>query len=375
VTPAFGLRDLHVAGSARAGVLRTAHGEIDTPVFMPVGTQASVKGLMPSDLESARASCILANTYHLWLRPGAELIRRAGGLHAFMGWHHPILTDSGGFQIMSLAHLVEIDEEGAAFCSHLDGSARLLRPEDAMAVQALLGSDIAMVLDVCTRYPSPRALLERAVARTLRWAERCIGIPRSDGQAIFGIVQGGTEPDLRVACAEALAAMPFDGYGIGGLSVGEPRDQTWPAVAAACSALPVDRPRYLMGVGAPVDLMEAIARGVDMFDCVLPTRLGRHGSALVPGGRLDLRKITLARRDGPLDPACDCLACTKFSVGYLHYLTRADADLARVLLSVHNVRFLTRLASAARTAILDGSFAEFHRVWTATNTGAAREER
>jgi len=325
---------------------------------MPVGTQATVKALTPRDLLSVSARCILANTYHLWLRPGAELIQQAGGLHEFMGWNGPILTDSGGFQVFSLAHLVEVDDGGAAFVSHVDGQPRTLTPELAMDVQARLGSDIAMQLDVCSPYPSGYRELRDAVDRTSRWAERCLAAERAPGQLVFGIVQGGTDPDLRTSSAAALGDLPFDGYGIGGLSVGEPRTETWPALDAACSALPIGRPRYLMGVGAPSDLVDAIARGVDMFDCVLPTRLGRHGAALTVGGQIDLRKAAFARSDEPLDAACDCLACTRFPLGYLHHLVRGDEDLGRSLISLHNVRFLTRLVEDARGAILEGRFSE-----------------
>jgi queuine tRNA-ribosyltransferase len=344
--------------NARAGVLHTAHGPLETPVFMPVGTQGTVKGLTPADLASVDATCILANTYHLWLRPGPELVHAAGGLHRFMGWGGPILTDSGGFQVFSLAHLVEMDDGGAAFVSHVDGQPRTLTPELAMQVQALLGSDIAMQLDVCSPYPLRREALRDALERTNRWAERCLAAPRATGQLVFGIVQGGMDPDLRTESAERLAKLPFDGYGIGGLSVGEPRSETWPALEAACASLPVNHPRYLMGVGAPRDLIEAIARGVDMFDCVLPTRLGRHGAALTPSGQVDLRKVAFARRDEPLDPECDCLACTRFSLAYLHHLVRAEEDLGRSLISLHNIRFLTRLVEGARAAILEGRFAE-----------------
>ncbi len=350
----FELQAVARGSAARAGVLHTAHGTIETPAFMPVGTQASVKGLTPGDLYSVGASCILSNTYHLWLRPGSELIANAGGLHAFMGWEQSILTDSGGFQIFSLAHLVEIDDGGAAFVSHLDGEPRTLSPETAMDVQAMLASDIAMQLDVCAPYPCPPTQLREAADRTNRWAERSLATKRAPGQLVFGIVQGGVDPDLRAECARVQSDLPFDGYGIGGLSVGEPRELTWPALEAVCDSLPETRPRYLMGVGAPSDIVEAISRGVDLFDCVLPTRLGRHGAALTADGQMDLRRAEHAKRDVPLDPSCDCIACTNFEIGYLHHLVRAGEDLGRSLVSLHNIRFLTRLASAARLAILDG---------------------
>jgi queuine tRNA-ribosyltransferase len=337
----------------------TAHGPVETPVFMPVGTQATVKGLLPDEVRSTGASVVLSNTYHLWLRPSAELIERAGGLHQFMGWDRAILTDSGGFQVFSLAHLVEIDDGGVAFVSHVDGQPRTLTPELAMEVQAQLGSDIAMQLDVCSAYPASPATLHEAADRTHRWAHRCLAARHSPGQLVFGIVQGGTDPGLRAECAATLGSLPFDGFGIGGMSVGEPRTETWPAVEAACRELPAERPRYLMGVGAPGDLIEAIARGVDMFDCVLPTRLGRHGAVLTPAGQVDLRKVVHARRNEPIDSTCDCPTCTQFTVDYLHHLIRAEEDLGRTLMSIHNIRYLTRLAQDARLAILEGRFAEF----------------
>jgi len=344
---------------ARAGVLQTTHFAVETPVFMPVGTQGTVKGLLPDELMAMGAQVVLGNTYHLWLRPGHELIARAGGLHTFMGWPRAILTDSGGFQILSLAHLGEVDEEGAILRSHLDDSVRTLTPEDAMEIQAALGSDIAMVLDVCPPYPCPPEQLRDATERTTRWAHRSLVARHAPDQATFGIVQGGTDVDLRRESAAALAAMGFDGYGIGGLSVGEPRSETWPALDAAISALPPGSVRYLMGVGEPDDVLTAIEHGVDMFDCVLPTRLGRNGTAMTPTGRLDLRRTALADRPGPLDAACDCPGCTRFSLGYLHHLVRSGEELGLRLVSLHNVRFLIRLVQEARRAILDGTFATY----------------
>lgn len=343
-------------GSARAGILHTAHGPLETPAFLPVGTQATVKGLTSEDLESAGVQGILVNAYHLWLQPGDDVVRRAGGLHQFMAWNHTIVTDSGGFQVMSLADLVQIEEEGVRLRSHQGGSERLLSPEGAVAIQRALGSDIAMVLDICAPLPSPPDDLVAAAQRTLRWAERAVAARETRDGALFGIVQGGVDLDLRGWCAGELAALPFDGYGIGGLSVGEGRSATWPALEASIAALPVQRPRYLMGVGAPADLAAGISRGVDFFDSVLPTRLGRHGTALTSEGRRNLRARALATETGPLDPNCDCAACTRFSAAYLHYLFRAGNDLGRRLASLHNIRFLTRLVADARRAIVEGRF-------------------
>jgi queuine tRNA-ribosyltransferase len=346
---------------------------------MPVGTQSSVKALTPGELKAAQAQCVLANTYHLWLRPGTDVILEAGGLHRFMGWQAPILTDSGGFQVLSLRHLCRISEVGATFRSHLDGEERTLTPELAMEVQAALGSDVAMVLDVCPPHPCTASDLLEATERTLRWAERSLRSQHSPSQAVFGIVQGGTDAQLRRWSASALASMEFDGYGIGGLSVGERREATWPALESAVGALPSDRPRYLMGVGAPGDMLAAIARGVDLFDCVLPTRLGRNGTVLTDSGALNLRASGLASCIGPLQAGCDCPACTRFSVGYLHHLVRAGEDLGLRLASLHNVRFLIRLSQQARRAICEGGFEEmvlaadrrWHNATTFSGTGAS----
>lgn len=364
---------------ARAGVLRTGHGAIETPAFMPVGTLATVKGLTPADLESLRPACVLANAFHLWLRPGEDTIRRAGGIHAFMGWRGPVLTDSGGFQLLSLSHLATIDEWGAVMRSPYDGEVRCLTPERAMEVQAALGSDIAMVLDVCPPYPCRAVDLAEATHRTTRWAQRSLAAGRANGQAVFGIVQGGTDPELRQASASALVRLGFEGYGIGGLSVGEERSATWRALSAAVACLPDDRPRYLMGVGAPDDVLEAIAHGVDLFDCVLPTRLGRNGAVFTTWGRMDLRSADLATSRGPIDPECDCLACRRFSVGYVHHLVRAREELGLRLASIHNVRFLIRLVADARRAIVDDRFARFRaRVlanWHRPDAELARQNR
>ncbi|MEA2641305.1 MAG: queuine tRNA-ribosyltransferase [Chloroflexota bacterium] len=367
------------SSGARAGVLETAHGPIETPAFMPVGTQGTVKGLTPADVRSLGAQCILGNTYHLWLRPGEDVIERAGGLHHFIGWDRAILTDSGGFQILSLAHLAEIDEGGARFQSHLDDSQRTLTPERAMAIQAALGSDIAMVLDVCPPHDATLETVRLANERTTRWAYRSLAAPHAAGQLVFAIVQGGVNPALRQQSASELAEGAFDGFGIGGLSVGEARADTWTALEAAVAPLPASRPRYLMGVGAPDDVLGAIARGVDMFDCVLPTRLGRNGAIFTPRGRLSLRSASLASMSGPLDPACDCAACTRFAAGYIHHLVRAGEELGFRLASIHNLRYLARLVGQAREAIIAGRFVEFAATalagWQRPDDAAAQRNR
>jgi queuine tRNA-ribosyltransferase len=346
---------------ARAGLIETLHGPMTTPTFMPVGTQATVKGLLPNDLRAIGAHCVLANTYHLWLRPGHELVAEAGGLHQFMAWERPILTDSGGFQVMSLAHLRELDEQGVRFRSHLDGSPRELTPELAMEIQAALDSDIAMVLDECPPYPCEPQRLAESTDRTTRWAERSLAATHAPGQSVFVIAQGGMDLDLRARSAQQLAQLRADGFAIGGISVGEARSESWPALEVSIANLPDDRPRYLMGVGTPSDLIEGIARGIDMFDCVLPTRLGRNGAVFTPEGRLNLRNAALAGRPEPIDSNCDCDACSRFSRGYLHHLVRSGEDLGLRLASMHNLRFLLRLAEQARLAILEGRFPAFYR--------------
>ena len=347
------------SGAARAGLLHTVHGAVETPAFFPVATQATVKGLTVEDLRAAGVPGVLANAYHLWLRPGADEIRRLGGLHEFMGWDRPIITDSGGFQVFSLANLAEIDDDGVTFESHVGGESHRLSPEIAIEIQTALGADVAMVLDVCAPYPCAPEALRAAGEQTVRWAERAAAVRRSAETDLFGIIQGGVDLVLREWCARELAALPFGGFGIGGLSVGEPRAETWPALEVSLGPLPVERARYLMGVGAPDDLIEGISRGVDLFDCVLPTRLGRHGTVLVAGGKLNLGASSLSTNDGPIDPDCDCLACTTFSLAFLHHVTKLGDPLGRRLASMHNVRFLTRLMAAARRAILDGTFTAF----------------
>jgi queuine tRNA-ribosyltransferase len=348
-------------GAARHGRLTTAHGVVDTPVFMPVGTQATVKALTPEDLEAAGARIVLGNTYHLSLRPGHDLVRELGGLHRFMGWPGAILTDSGGFQVWSLAKLRRVTEEGVEFRAPLDGATRFLSPELAIEIQAALGSDIAMVLDECLTYPATRETAERSLHLTLRWAERCRAAhARHDGgQALFGIVQGGADADLRGRAAAATVALGFDGYAIGGMAVGEPKPSMYALTELVARALPGDRPRYLMGVGKPEDLVECVARGVDMFDCVLPTRNARNGQAFTSGGTVTIKQARWTRDPGPLDPACGCYTCRRFSRAYLRHLFVAEELLAYRLLTLHNVHFYLGLMGTMREAIAASAFEAF----------------
>ena len=343
------------AGAARAGVATTAGGSYRTPCFMPVGTRGAVKYLSADDYAALGVEIVLANTYHLMLRPGAERVARFGGIGPFSGWDGLTLTDSGGFQVFSLEP--KVDDDGATFRSVYDGSSHRLTPESAVATQELLGADIQMVLDVCPPLPSPPAVVELAARRTEAWAIRARHAHRRDDQSLFGIVQGGISESLRVSSAAACVEQDFDGYGIGGLSVGETRDEMLPALAAAISQLPADRPRDLMGVGDPVSIVEAVALGVDQFDCVLPTRLGRHGTALTSAGRVQLRAARYADEDGPVDPACPCPVCVRHSRGYLRHLFATGEPTASRLLTVHNVAWVLALMGAIRAAIADGSFA------------------
>jgi queuine tRNA-ribosyltransferase len=347
-------------GQARAGVLRTAHGDVPTPAFMPVGTKGSVKGIDPDVLAGLGASIVLGNTYHLHFRPGEELIAELGGLHSFMGWNRPILTDSGGFQLFSLRDtIVSLDEDGVTFRSVYDGTPARLTPEQAGAIQRSLGSDVAMCLDVCEPAGVARAELERAVTLTTAWARRQIVAPRADGQLLFGITQGGVDVELRRRSIEEIAELGFDGHALGGLLVGEERDARLDTVEWAAPLLPADRPRYFMGIGDPAGMLDVIERGVDMFDCVLPTRIGRTGSALTWEGRLNLRNARFARDRRPLDEACDCPACSRFSRAYLRHLVNQQELLGLLLLSVHNVRFLLDVTAGARAAIERGAYASY----------------
>jgi len=344
------------------GEIVTLHGAVQTPAFMPVGTQGTVKGLMPDDVRATGTEIVLGNTYHLMLRPGAERIAALGGLHTFMNWPLPILTDSGGFQVMSLSELRKLDEKGVTFRSHLDGAMVELSPERAIEIQALLGADISMQLDECLKLPAKRAEIARAMQLSLRWAERskrALAGRAREGYALFGIVQGGDDQNLRAASARALIDIGFDGYAIGGLAVGEPQEVMLKIVAETAPALPADRPRYLMGVGTPDDLMEAVARGIDMFDCVLPTRNGRHGMAFTRFGSINLGNARHANDPRPLDEESAHPAARTYSRAYLHHLTKANEILGHVLLSTVNLAYYQTLLSGMRAAIAGGRFAEF----------------
>jgi queuine tRNA-ribosyltransferase len=358
----FGFEILQTDGSARLGRLKTSHGEVASPVFMPVGTQATVKGLTPDQLVATGTSIILANTYHLTLRPGDELIAELGGLHRFMNWPGPILTDSGGYQVYSLAQMRKINDHAVVFRSHLDGSMLELTPEKAVAIQENLGSDIAMCLDECPPSDAGLEQIREAVRRTIHWAERCRDAHRRADQALFAIVQGGTDERLRAECASALTALDFPGYALGGFSVGETAEQMQAVLPASAALLPLEKPRYLMGVGRPQDLLAGIASGIDMFDCVLPTRNGRNASAFTRDGPLRLRNACHRRDPAPLESGCACYACRHFSRAYLHHLFQAEEMLGPILLSLHNVAFYVRLMAEARQAIAERSFAAFHSV-------------
>ena len=347
-------------GAARAGVLRTAHGDVPTPAFMPVGTKATVKSLDPDELRSLGTRILLSNTYHLHFRPGEDLIAELGGLHAFMGWDGPILTDSGGFQVFSLRDtLLAADDDGVTFRSVYDGSTERFTPELAAGIQAALGSDIAMCLDICPPAGVPRADLEVAVRRTTLWAARQRDLARAPGQLRFAITQGGLDRELRARSSASLAELDFDGYAIGGLSVGEERAPMFVATTDAAAALPQDKPRYFMGIGDPEGVIEVIGRGVDVFDCVLPTRTARTGSALTWEGRLNLRNARFARDPRPIDEGCACPACTRFTRAYVRHLVNQEEILGLRLLSLHNLRFLLDLVVAAREAIERGAFASW----------------
>ena len=344
-------------GAARAGVLHTAHGDVPTPAFMPVGTKATVKSVDPGELRALGTRILLGNTYHLHFRPGEDVVAELGGLHAFMGWDGPILTDSGGFQVFSLREtLLEVDDDGVTFRSVYDGSPERFTPELAARIQERLGSDVAMCLDICPPAGVARTELEEAVRRTTLWADRQRDLPRADGQLRFAITQGGLDRELRARSSAELAALDFDGYAIGGLSVGEERTAMFAATAAAAAALPAEKPRYFMGIGDPEGVIEVIARGVDMFDCVLPTRTARTGSALTWEGRLNLRNARFARDARPLDESCECPACTRFTRAYIRHLVNQEEILGLRLLSLHNLRFVLDLAAAARNAIERNDF-------------------
>jgi queuine tRNA-ribosyltransferase len=370
----FAFEVTHTDGQALRGRVTTPHGPIETPVFMPVGTQGTVKAMTPRDLDDVGASIILGNTYHLYLRPGDDLIARRGGLHRFMGWSKPMLTDSGGFQVFSLASRRTLDESGVKFRSHLDGAAYELSPEKAVDIQAQLGADIAMVLDECPALPSPPDVLRSSVELTARWARRCRtrlqalragdvpGVTISNrGQAQFGIVQGGTSAELRALSAELTRALDFEGYALGGLSVGETPDEMYATVEIAAPLLPPEKPRYLMGVGTPLDLVECVARGIDMFDCVMPTRNARNGQLFTSEGLLNIKNARFAEDDGPVDPACGCYTCRHFSRAYLRHVFTAGEIIGSTLNTLHNLNFYLDTMRGIRDAIAFGTFEKFRQ--------------
>jgi queuine tRNA-ribosyltransferase len=346
---------------ARLGRLTTAHGVIDTPVFMSVGTQGSVKAIDPRELREMGTQIILGNTYHLNIRPGMEIIRTAGGLHRFINWPHPILTDSGGFQVFSLATIRKIQAHGVEFRSHLDGSLLFLGPKEAMGIQRELGSDIAMVFDDCPAHTSTPRELRAAVERTIRWAGECRQQPRADGQQVFGIVQGGINAAMREECAKALIALDFDGYAIGGVSVGEPEPEMLKAVEITEPFLPANKPRYAMGLGTPAQLVELVARGVDMFDCVLPTRVARNGTAFTRKGTISIKGGAYKADFRPIEEGCDCYACKNFTRAYLRHLLNVGEILGLRMLSVHNTRMYLKVMEEIRAAIAAGTFEEYRR--------------
>ena len=341
---------------ARLGRLFTPHGTVETPVFMDVGTLGTVKALEPRDLKELGTLVVLGNTYHLMLRPGADVLAAAGGLHRFMGWDGPILTDSGGFQVFSLARMRKITEEGCRFNSHIDGHEFFLGPKESMEMQRVIGSDIAMVFDECLPYPCERERAEKSVEQTLRWAQASKDAPHADGQMIFGIVQGGVYDDLRRHCAEELVKIGFDGYAIGGVSVGEPEEFMYKAVDASVPYLPEDKPRYVMGLGVMHQMAECVARGIDMFDCVIPTRIARHGTAITRHGNVAIKAAKWAFDQGPVEEGCECYCCRNFTRSYVRHLLACDEILGLRLLTIHNVWALNRFMKDMRAAIDDGTF-------------------
>lgn len=346
--------------NARLGKIKTPHGEFETPMFMPVGTQATVKTLSPEEVKAVGSGIILANTYHLWLRPGADIVQKAGGLHKFMNYDKAMLTDSGGYQVFSLSDLRKITEEGVTFKSHIDGSKLFMSPEISIEVQNKLGADIIMSFDECIPYPATYEYAKDSVERTLRWAKRGqVAHKNTDTQALFGIVQGGIYPDLREHCAKELIKMDFLGYAIGGTSVGEPKNIYKEMIDISIKHLPEEKPRYLMGVGSPVSILEAIERGVDIFDCVLPTRIARHGTAMTSTGRLIIKNAKFKEDFTPLDDQCDCYTCKTYTKAYLRHLFVANETFGQRLLSIHNLRFLIRLVEDSKKAIKENRFIDF----------------
>lgn len=362
---------------ARAGTITTPHGMIQTPIFMPVGTQATVKSVAPEELRAAGAQIILANTYHLMLRPGSELIADFGGLHSFMHWDGPILTDSGGFQVFSLGHLRKVSEEGVAFKSHLDGSPRTLTPETVMRIESELGSDIILPLDICVGYPCPPGEARIAMEMTHRWAERTLAAKEQyrPEQTLFGIVQGGFEAVLREQSALFIGNLPFPGLSIGGLSVGEPKAIMWEMLRATTPALPRLKPRHLLGVGSPEDLVTGVGLGMDMFDCVLPTRVARHGGLFTSYGRVNIKSARFRAEKGPIEEGCDCYTCQNYSAAYVHHLLRTEEQLYYRLGSIHNIRFMLRLSRSLREAILAGTYPQFREEFLARYIPASEKVR
>ncbi len=344
---------------ARYGVLHTWHGDVEVPMFMPVGTNATVKTLSPEQVSACGSGVILANTYHLHLRPGEEIVKKAGGLHEFMNYHGPILTDSGGFQVFSLASRRKITEEGVTFQNEVNGNREFFSPEEAIRIEEALGADIIMSFDECIPYPASKDYVARSTERTLRWAKRGLEAHKREDQALFGIVQGGEFQDLRYHAAQELAKMDFPGYSIGGTSIGEPKDVCFRMIKDAVRFLPNDKPRYLMGVGSIDYILEGIGNGVDMFDCVLPTRLARHGALMTSKGRVNIQRAQYKEDFTPLDPECDCYTCKHYTKAYLHHLYKAGEDFGKTLNSIHNIRFLIRLVEGARKAIQEDRFNEY----------------
>lgn len=345
---------------ARLGVLHTPHGDIETPIFMPVGTQATVKSMTPEELKEIGSQIILSNTYHLYLRPGHELVKKAGGLHEFMHWDKPILTDSGGFQVFSLGPLRKITEEGVEFRSHLDGSKHFLTPEKAMEIQNALGSDIMMAFDECAPYPATKEYVKNSLERTTRWLERCkVAHKNPEKQALFGIIQGGMYKDLREQSAKEITAIDLPGYAIGGLSVGEPKPMMYEVLEYTTPLMPADKPRYLMGVGSPDDLIEGVIRGIDMFDCVLPTRIARNGTAMTSQGKVVVRNASYAEDFTPLDPECDCYTCRNYTKAYIRHLVKTNEILGARLITTHNLHFLLKLMEQIRQAIREDRLLDF----------------
>ena len=356
----YELKKVDKNSKARLGRITTPHGSFDTPVFMAVGTQGTVKTLVKEELEAIGSNIILGNTYHLWCQPGNDIVREAGGLHKFMNWDRSILTDSGGYQVFSLAKLRDITEEGVTFKHHKSGAKLFLSPELSMKIQNDLGSDIMMCFDECPPYPSSREYMEKSVERTIRWAHRCYEAHQNkDTQGLFGIIQGGIYPDIRKHCVEELTKIPFDGYSIGGTAVGEPKELQNEVLDYTLPLLPADKPRYLMGVGSPGAILDAIERGIDMFDCVLPTRIARHGTAMTTHGRLLLKNKEFERDFTPVDDRCDCYCCRHYTKAYIRHLLKANEILAYRLLSIHNINFLLRLTEGAREAIKEDRFLEY----------------